>query len=311
VDKAHSLVSPVSHSLTHTHTHTHTHTQTNISGTASALVYYADISLLLRSHFIACEVVFSPNLTLVPLSLIFVLNMKAKNRPSSSNSPGPSGFISFSAVLGNTFSDSSNTDNSSSASSSANNASSSGGPSPVYTGDDVQISAIMKRMLKKDSNTRKKALLELQALIHERCSNDLTSATAVGLVHSVMDHFVYVYNQLMLDNDKSVREALNIVFRFFLQIDKTALPGPLRKAVVGWLFIARAENTAGHTQHGPVGVCANEIWTDILAPTKNRRNVLLNLCSSVVEVCRSNYLLANENSFPDASTQSQEALVER
>lgn len=169
-----------------------------------------------------------------------------------------------------------------------------GAPSPVYTGDDAELGAIMKRLLKKDSSTRKKALQEISFIASQR---------GASVVQSAMDHFVYAYGILMLDNDKLVREQLNITLKGLLEVEKAAL-GPFRRAIIGWLYVARADTFP------PAAAAAEEVFL-IVAPLQNRRNVILNLFGSTIEQCKANYMLSSEGSFSDAATQSPEALMER
>ena len=119
-------------------------------------------------------------------------NVKAKRGPPTG------GFISFSDVIGSTTAVVSETAEPSFAS-----------PSPMYTGDDVELSSVMKKMLKKDSSTRKKALIDMQSIIQSRGSE---------IVYAAVQHYVYVYSRLLLDNDRIVREQLNITLHKFCSI---------------------------------------------------------------------------------------------
>ncbi|ETO18087.1 hypothetical protein RFI_19203, partial [Reticulomyxa filosa] len=67
----------------------------------------------------------------------------------------------------------------------------------------------LKRLLKKDSTTKLKALQELEELFTTTLSNEQLEPLAAALVHT--------FNRLALDNDKRIREHLHTVLDLYLK----------------------------------------------------------------------------------------------
>ena len=81
------------------------------------------------------------------------------------------------------------------------------GMQPIYTGENEDLSSISKKLLKKDSVTRVKAFYELINTIKTLSINN-----AIEDITSFVSHFCYVYLRLSSDNDRKVREMVNLSF---------------------------------------------------------------------------------------------------
>lgn len=85
------------------------------------------------------------------------------------------------------------------------------GPTPVYTGPDPDLMVISKKLSKKNSSTRNKALSELRSIIENRI--EIISPEFIAF-------FVFIYERLLLDNDRFVRQETNSIFALLLKFDR-------------------------------------------------------------------------------------------
>jgi hypothetical protein len=110
---------------------------------------------------------------------------------------------------------------------------------PVYTGFDNDFAVVSKKLLKKDSTTKLKAFNELIELINR---SDKKSAIA-----DFVPYFVYVYLRISLDNDRKLRELLNIaLLSIIINTDKQEegrkVLGPYMKALIGHWYLNAADS---------------------------------------------------------------------
>jgi hypothetical protein len=117
---------------------------------------------------------------------------------------------------------------------------------PVYTGQDSELLVISKKLTKKDSVTKQKALYELASLLGGD-SEEKDFATIAGF----LPFFVFVYQRLLLDNDRSIRELVNIslvrLMESLVRFEPKAFNylvqalSPYMKLMVGYLWNATAD----------------------------------------------------------------------
>ena len=167
-------------------------------------------------------------------------------------------------------------------------------PSPVYTGDDTELQSVFKKLLKKDAGTRKKALSDMQSIITDR---------GPAIVYGAMSHFVYVFNKLILDNDRLVREQLIKTLGQLISVDMRAL-GSFRKNVIGWVWISDSDPSSNVAQ-----AAINVI--EMLAPTEKRETVIRNMLPSILEQIQNVLSHADYQGLSDLSSCSVEDAEER
>ncbi len=149
---------------------------------------------------------------------------------------GGSGFITFSSITTTGSNNNNNNNNNNSATNSASVNHTVGTISPVYTGNNNDLSVACKKILKKDSITKLKAINEILVVI---TNEDQYYANIVDdVLIDFLPFFVYVYVRLVLDNDRKIREKINFVLYNIINVDKRLL-GPYMKILIGpwWLCI--------------------------------------------------------------------------
>lgn len=110
---------------------------------------------------------------------------------------------------------------------------------PVYTGFDTDFTVVSKKLLKKDSTTKLKAFNELIELINK---SEKKSA-----IVDFVPYFVYVYLRISLDNDRKLRELLNIALLCIIkntdkQEEGRKVLGPYMKALIGHWYLNSADS---------------------------------------------------------------------
>ena len=110
---------------------------------------------------------------------------------------------------------------------------------PVYTGSDADLMVISKKLLKKDSTTKLKSFNELVELI-----NRVDKQQAIP---EFIPYFVYVYLRVSLDNDRKLRELLNIALLSMIvntdkQEERRKMLGPYMKTLIGHLWTNAADS---------------------------------------------------------------------
>ena len=165
--------------------------------------------------------------------------MSQKKKSSNKGAPSIGAFISFGDV-----SSSSNSANSAAGHGgyrseiSSKGSGSSGDLQPLYSGSDNDFAVVSKKLLKKDSKTKLKAFNELIELI---CRTDKQSEIA-GFV----PYFVYVYLRVSVDNDRKLRELLNIaLLSIVVNTNKMEegkrILGPYMKTMIGQWWMNSAD----------------------------------------------------------------------
>ena len=170
----------------------------------------------------------------------------------SASTDGAKSFVSFSEVASTPSSalSSYTTQNTQAASLSTN-------LSPIYLGDDINLSVITKKLTKKNPVSRLKALQELKAVLQVRlmcsdlrqdldrntqCKKCFTLSIIEIFVHfyehlqdrgnavipDLAPFFVFIYNRLVLENQTNIREESNVVLEMLMQIDKKSFAGHMK-----------------------------------------------------------------------------------
>jgi hypothetical protein len=94
---------------------------------------------------------------------------------------------------------------------------------PFYAGSDSELALICKRLAKKDTITKLKALQQLQ-----------TYTIDESVLFGFLPHWVFLYSRLSLDDDRRVREALNNTLQAVLIVDRKAVAQYLVQLMGPW-----------------------------------------------------------------------------
>ena len=140
--------------------------------------------------------------------------MSQKKKSSGKGAPAIGAFISFGEVSSSFAKDQSVNDPNSSNRDGQNKGHANGGDlQPVYTGFDADLTVVSKKLLKKDSTTKFKAFNELIEI--------LGRSDKQSCIVDFVPYFVYVYLRLSLDNDRKLRELLNItLYSIIVNVEK-------------------------------------------------------------------------------------------
>jgi hypothetical protein len=162
-----------------------------------------------------------------------------KKKSTGKGAPSIGVFISFGEVSSLSKIATSVDSNDSSIKGPALKSSSGGNVQPVYTGFDNDFAVVSKKLLKKDSTTKLKAFNELIELTNR---SDKKSAIA-----DFVPYFIYVYLRISLDNDRKLRELLNIaLLSIIVNTDKQEegrrVLGPYMKALIGHWYLNAADS---------------------------------------------------------------------
>jgi hypothetical protein len=193
------------------------------------------------------------------------------------------GFISFSAVA----STDSVSPNSLPSENTNNN-------TPLYMGTDPELSTISKKLAKKNAVTILKAFSELESV--------LNNATRHHLVADFAPYFVFLYHRLILENQRNIRERLNIILEKLLIIDKISF-GPHRKRLMGPWWMAMSDPCAEVSQ-------AAQSAFNIAVPENKKVEVLSNQSSNILRYINDN-LQSKVETMSDLSSCTQEEAEER
>jgi hypothetical protein len=107
---------------------------------------------------------------------------------------------------------------------------------PVYTGFDVDLTVISKKLLKKDGTTKIKAFNELIDLLNLKEKQEY--------IADFVPYFVYVYLRLYTDNDRKLRELLNLALLTIIingDVGGKRVLGPFMRALIGPWWITTAD----------------------------------------------------------------------
>lgn len=167
--------------------------------------------------------------------------MSQKKKSSGKGAPAIGAFISFGEVSSSFTNVQSTADSNLSNKEGLNKgaAASRGDLQPVYTGFDNDFTVISKKLLKKDSTTKLKAFNELIEVLSR---SDKQSSIA-----DFIPYFIYVYLRLSLDNDRKLRELLNIALYSIIingeKVEKDRkILGPYMKALIGHLWVNTSDS---------------------------------------------------------------------
>ena len=184
------------------------------------------------------------------------------------------GFISFSDVSGSSLASSSSSsygggDRSRGAATWTNVSSIT---SPVYTGSNATLQQLSKKLLKKDTITRRKGLQEIQDIFSALTTIDEEDHESLSTVIDFIPHFCYVYERLWQDTDRGIRELLQMLLLIIIRCvaessDKQAL-GPFMKVLIGPWRVACADPCS------EVSMAAKNAWKSAIPGVKKRQKVM-------------------------------------
>ena len=161
--------------------------------------------------------------------------MSQKKKSTGKGAPAVGAFISFGEVSSSSGADQSISD----LGGHNKDTASRGDLQPVYTGNDTDLTVVSKKLLKKDSTTKLKAFNELIEIVNK---NEKQSYI-VGFI----PFFIYVYLRLSLDNDRKLRELLNIAF-YNIVVNAEKVEGgkkvlaPYMKSIIGHLWMNASDS---------------------------------------------------------------------
>lgn len=101
---------------------------------------------------------------------------------------------------------------------------------------------VCKKLLKKDSTTKLKALSEIQSIFFSppalsspsQSSDDVVNPHGLSLLPQFLPFFVYVYLRLSLDNDRKVRESLNQTLLTLIKLNKREFQIYMKVLIGSW-----------------------------------------------------------------------------
>lgn len=206
-------------------------------------------------------------------------------------------FISFSQVTSSSSYNSSPSSTSSTPSSSI--------LSPVYTGDDAELAVSSKKLLKKDSVTKLKAMAEIQARFSSIASSSPSPSSSSQLLVEFLPYFSYVYIRLSLDNDRKVRQQLNATLSALIEVDKQAL-GPHTKVLIGPWWVACSDPSPEVSSSAIAAFHA-------AIPPKKRSQVLVYLAATLFQTLARNFAHTPESlsDFSSSASCTKEESDER
>ena len=161
--------------------------------------------------------------------------MSQKKKSTGKGAPAIGAFISFGEVSSSSGPDQSVSD----LAGHNKDIASRGDLQPVYTGHDTDLTVVSKKLLKKDSTTKLKAFNELIDIVNK---SDKQSCI-VGFI----PFFIYVYLRLSLDNDRKLRELLNIALHdIVVNAEKVEggkkILGPYMRSIIGHLWMNASDS---------------------------------------------------------------------
>lgn len=156
---------------------------------------------------------------------------KKDNKGTFKGQLGQNQFISFSDVLSNTQGNvvlDASTSTTSSTSLNYHQSTSTPLLSPVYQGDDVDLAVSSKRLLKKDSSTRLKAIKEIETKLSDE-------GTSSSILSTFLPFFTYSYPRLTFDEDRKVREQLQKALMAIVVLEKRSLQDYMKLLIGPWI----------------------------------------------------------------------------
>jgi hypothetical protein len=146
--------------------------------------------------------------------------------------------------------------------------------SPVYTGKCVELSVACKKLLKKDSTTKLKALQEINAVLKTNNAAALDNDKDNRLIPEFLPFFAHALSKLCFDDSWQVRERLGQLLVAIVDGDKQALT-PFMQDIIGpwWQLGADPVKEVQTTFQSAF---------DRAVPLKRRPLVLLHLSSSLL-----------------------------
>lgn len=165
--------------------------------------------------------------------------------------------------------------------------------SPVYTGQDAELSQACKRLTKKDSITKLKAILEITEIFKIR---------GEAVILDFLPYFAHAFPRLLLENNRKVREHLATIFLAVIAVDKRLL-GPYMKQLIGPWWTLSCDPC------GEVAELFSTAFTTAI-PIKKRAQVLSFLAPDLIAYCVKN-INQKAETLSDMSTTTPEEAEEK
>ncbi|KAK9814763.1 hypothetical protein WJX72_011133 [[Myrmecia] bisecta] len=169
-----------------------------------------------------------------------------------------------------------------------------GAPEVAISSDlNAEIAQHLRRLSKRDRTTKLKALQGLNALLAERSIADLTAT---------LPAWAYVYNRLVLDNDRAVRlEASAVLGRLAGRVSRAL--APFLKTLAGPWWLAQFD------PHADAAAAARAAFQQAFAGPKQREALLF--CHAEVVAYLEESLNARPEALGDVRKESAEEVAER
>jgi hypothetical protein len=161
----------------------------------------------------------------------------------------------------------------------------------VYTGFDPDLMVISKKLSKKNSSTRNKALSELKSIIENKV--EIISPEFIAF-------FVFIYERLLLDNDRYVRQETNSIFALLLKFDRRQFK-PFIPTIVGPIWISTCD------PFQEVGRSAEEVLESAFPNSEKRVESLSVHFSPLIRYVSGNISSSPETLSDMSNTSAEEA----
>src|SRR5690242_66747 len=104
---------------------------------------------------------------------------------------------------------------------------------PFYEGSDAELKLNLRKLAKKDTTTKLKALQELCDMFQTRDTETLKEC---------LEHWCYIYPKLLLDNDRKIRISTHEAMSWLIIKVKRRIMPYLESHIMGWWFMSWNEN---------------------------------------------------------------------
>ncbi|KAG1653826.1 E3 ubiquitin-protein ligase listerin [Nymphon striatum] len=158
-------------------------------------------------------------------------------------------------------------------------------------GIDGDFRLVMRKMSKKDVNTKLKAIQEF---------GEICKAKEIEALKAVLPFWPRIYNKLSFDPDRRVREATHVAHRALLvKVQKDV--APYLKSLMGTWFICTCD------MHAPASSAAMEALESTF-PENKLPNALLHCKAEIMTLIEGNLLKVSAESLSDSSVVSPEEM---
>lgn len=136
---------------------------------------------------------------------------------------------------------------------------------PLYTGDDNDLAAVSKKVMKKDPTTKLKAMQELGDILQSKPEHSIAE---------FMSFFVHCFSKLCLEDSRTVREKLCSSIDAITSVEKRLL-GPHMKTLIGPWWMLTGDPAAEVADKAYGAFCS-------AIPPKKRQQVLVHLSAPIL-----------------------------